>query len=1117
MENTELAGFEDANGLYTNGKIILPLDAQGGFMSVYAGHEVFHYLEENASETASKLKSFIIETLKADAAYDYDAEFAKISELYGFDKLSEAEQKSKVESEMAGNACFGVLSQRENFEELVKQDRSLAKKVLDFFSEFFSKIEEALRELAGTNAEYRSIHNDVEAQKQIVDMMKECLNEAQGNNAEVNGEAQYARRNVEEYEYLSAFEDENEQSIMEREKAKLEKGKEYEYGEKAYYDMLLKDGKHKYICFSGTVNGTLDVHSVYIFEDLGYNYDEVINTINDLEEYDSAEDLIYKRLRSWENSSGKIFQRYLREADRFIRSGEWSSKYRRKYLQSLAKGKHNRKGTAATNGAAYSLRQSYMQAAEQGDEATAQKYVDEAAMKWGAYSVDGKTPLKLYHGTQSFGFTEFDLNRMDDKRSIFLTSDIDTAQSYSGIKAERKIIERRNYEKEVREMSLDDVALKLNQYNRIRKNVYVTDFVIIDNDYIDRMERNTKAIEAFGGDYSVHYKFIENAREALKSESKLIRNNNTGELFTREEANNKLLEYFKQYGRSSEKGNYALYAKLENPLVVDCHGNNWHNIGWLGENWRDSNGKPAENIKEYRTTRQVAKYAYENDYDGVIFKNIKDDGGRGTEPGIADYIAVAFKPENVKSADAVTYDNNNEIIPLEERFNEKNADIRYAKRENEKYSYEYFKTKPDMKVTSINDKNDYSVGKAKRESVVNDGINSALSVGHKDKQGNIFVYVDDIDTNILVSKKSLRHSLDRRFSIIAPVTENIGPILKNAIRINELIPKSDNTEKSYALIGIAKNQNNEPYVVSFIVNSTTNEIASIDVLYAVNAKKEATALIEPELSSQSDVSLTASSISITNLLDYVNKYYPDILPLDVLEHYGYSEIPEGTLGETAIYARREDLTPMGRVAVDLLNENEVLQEAMTNLKKRLEVVTARNENLKKEFHTSKHYLDQKFINKYCDELLKEYHSTYNKNRLRSQVSALFDYMANKGKRVNEEYLFRETKDIATNILNNSVWKDTEIFDQYSGLRKMIQTTRIWVPESVRNQITDYNGFRNAEATGMDIIEAIESRDTYATEDWLILITTDHGGIKRNHGGPSFEERITFIVSNKSIK
>lgn len=61
-----------------------------------------------------------------------------------------------------------------------------------------------------------------------------------------------------------------------------------------------------------------------------------------------------------------------------------------------------------------------------------------------------------------------------------------------------------------------------------------------------------------------------------------------------------------------------------------------------------------------------------------------------------------------------------------------------------------------------------------------------------------------------------------------------------------------------------------------------------------------------------------------------------------------------------------------------------------------------------------------------------------------------------------------------------------------------------------------SAFRNAEATGTDIIETITNRDTYETEDWLILITTDHGGIGGGHGGPSFEERMTFIVSNKDI-
>ncbi len=60
-------------------------------------------------------------------------------------------------------------------------------------------------------------------------------------------------------------------------------------------------------------------------------------------------------------------------------------------------------------------------------------------------------------------------------------------------------------------------------------------------------------------------------------------------------------------------------------------------------------------------------------------------------------------------------------------------------------------------------------------------------------------------------------------------------------------------------------------------------------------------------------------------------------------------------------------------------------------------------------------------------------------------------------------------------------------------------------------------FLSAEQTGMDIVDAIENRPTFDEEDWLILVTSDHGGYKCGHGGPTLEERITFIISNKKIE
>ena len=54
-------------------------------------------------------------------------------------------------------------------------------------------------------------------------------------------------------------------------------------------------------------------------------------------------------------------------------------------------------------------------------------------------------------------------------------------------------------------------------------------------------------------------------------------------------------------------------------------------------------------------------------YDGVINE---EDGA------IWEY--VAFNPNQIKSADPVTYDNAGNVIPLSERFNPKKEDIRYS-------------------------------------------------------------------------------------------------------------------------------------------------------------------------------------------------------------------------------------------------------------------------------------------------------------------------------------------------------------------------------------------------------------------------------------------------------
>ncbi len=59
-------------------------------------------------------------------------------------------------------------------------------------------------------------------------------------------------------------------------------------------------------------------------------------------------------------------------------------------------------------------------------------------------------------------------------------------------------------------------------------------------------------------------------------------------------------------------------------------------------------------------------------------------------------------------------------------------------------------------------------------------------------------------------------------------------------------------------------------------------------------------------------------------------------------------------------------------------------------------------------------------------------------------------------------------------------------------------------------------FLTADNYGFETINAIKSRETYETEDWLIIVTSDHGGVGTQHGKESIQERMTFIVMNAEV-
>lgn len=99
---------------------------------------------------------------------------------------------------------------------------------------------------------------------------------------------------------------------------------------------------------------------------------------------------------------------------------------------------------------------------------------------------------------------------------------------------------------------------------------------------------------------------------------------------------------------------------------------------------------------------------------------------------------------------------------------------------------------------------------------------------------------------------------------------------------NKLLSDRDSSKNPYSYESFISKP--DTYIVRSIVNHFKNELSSMDVLYAINAKKELAAA-QPPRSTAKPLSVTNSTISISDLLDIVNRVFSDILPESVLKHY----------------------------------------------------------------------------------------------------------------------------------------------------------------------------------------------------------------------------------------
>jgi hypothetical protein len=204
------------------------------------------------------------------------------------------------------------------------------------------------------------------------------------------------------------------------------------------------------------------------------------------------------------------------------------------------------------------------------------------------------------------------------------------------------------------------------------------------------------------------------------------------------------------------------------------------------------------------------------------------------------------------------------------------------------YSYETLTAKPDMKITLLDtDIPKNEDGKVDRKKVVEIALNAVRQAGNKKNTDvDLFVHVDDTGNDLKVNTDSIRHGLYRKAETNATAAINIAELAKNAVRVNELSSRSENSDGGYIYLSAGKDAQNNGYIVRIITDKGNTEIKDVETIYAIGAKKEAVAHNRQGYGENTPFAFTASSISISDLLNIVKNNYSDILSNSVLEHFG---------------------------------------------------------------------------------------------------------------------------------------------------------------------------------------------------------------------------------------
>lgn len=174
---------EAANGLYMRDKnrIVIARNADGNLLLRTAGHELYHHVENYASDQAQQLSDYVVSALK-EKGVDVDKALERYGKSYAQDKRV---------SELVGDSMFDVFMDEKFIRKFTNKYNSLAGKIISRLGEIVSNMRNTLKVLAsnGKHEEISALSGDVEKLGKIREMLIEGAQKA-GENFEARQQAE---------------------------------------------------------------------------------------------------------------------------------------------------------------------------------------------------------------------------------------------------------------------------------------------------------------------------------------------------------------------------------------------------------------------------------------------------------------------------------------------------------------------------------------------------------------------------------------------------------------------------------------------------------------------------------------------------------------------------------------------------------------------------------------------------------------------------------------------------------------------------------------------------------------------------------------------------------------